>query len=47
MENHGVFVVGKDLEDLLYNAEKVENTAHIAYLCKALGESRTFSGIKE
>ena len=43
MENHGVFVVGKDLRDLLYNAETLENTARIAYFCKALGEPRTFS----
>jgi len=42
MENHGVFVVGKDLEDLLYKAETVENTARIAYLCKALGDPRDF-----
>lgn len=38
MENHGVFVVGKDLLDLFYNAEKLKNTAKIAYYCKALGE---------
>ena len=37
MENHGTFVVGKDLYDLLYKAEVVENTARIAWLCKALG----------
>jgi L-ribulose-5-phosphate 4-epimerase len=43
MENHGVFVVGKDLLDLFYNAETLENTARIAYFCKALGEPKTFS----
>ena len=37
MENHGTFVVGKDLYDLLYKAEVVENTARVAWLCKALG----------
>lgn len=42
MENHGVFVVGNDLYDLLYKAEVVENTARIAWLCKALGEPKGF-----
>lgn len=37
MENHGFFIIGKDLNDLLYKAEVVENTAKIAYLCKTLG----------
>jgi L-ribulose-5-phosphate 4-epimerase len=43
MENHGVFVVGKDLSDLLHNAETLENTARIAYYCKALGTPEPFS----
>ncbi len=42
MENHGAFVVGSDLYDLLYKAEVVENTARIAWLCKALGEPKGF-----
>jgi len=42
MENHGAFVVGSDLYDLLYKAEVVENTARIAWLCKALGEPKQF-----
>jgi len=42
MENHGVFVAGKDLYDLLYKGEVVENTARIAWLCKALGEPVEF-----
>ncbi|HUU28241.1 MAG TPA: class II aldolase/adducin family protein [archaeon] len=42
MENHGTFVVGADLYDVLYQAEVVENTARIAYLCKALGEPVKF-----
>lgn len=42
MENHGVFVIGKDLYDLLYNAEIVENTARIAYFIKALGNPKEF-----
>ena len=37
MENHGTFVVGNDLYDLLYKGEVVENTARIAWLAKALG----------
>jgi len=37
MQNHGTFIVGKNLEDILYQAEVVESTAQIAYLCKALG----------
>ena len=42
MENHGTFVVGRDLYDLLYRAEVVENTARIAWFCKALGEPEQF-----
>lgn len=42
MENHGVFVLGKDLYSLLYNAEQVENTARIAYLARDLGEPKKF-----
>jgi L-ribulose-5-phosphate 4-epimerase len=42
MENHGVFVVAQDLPNLLYNAELVENTARIAYFCKALGTVKPF-----
>lgn len=42
MENHGVFVVGKDLEELLNNAELVENTARIAYLLKTIGTPKEF-----
>ncbi len=42
MENHGVFVVGKDLDELLNNAEFVENTARIAYLLKAIGTPKEF-----
>ena len=42
MANHGVFVVGRDLYDLLYRAEVVENTARIAWFCKALGEPEQF-----
>ena len=42
MENHGVFVVGRDLYELLYTAEVVENAARIAWLCKALGEPKRF-----
>jgi L-fuculose-phosphate aldolase len=45
MENHGVFVVGTDLFDLLYNAEKVENTARIAYYCVALGDPIPFKAV--
>ncbi len=37
MENHGTFIVGTDLYDLFYKADVVENTAKIAYLCKAIG----------
>jgi len=43
MENHGIFIVGTDLYDLLYKAELVENTARIAYLCQALGTPVPFS----
>ncbi len=42
MENHGVFLVGNDLNDLFYKAEILENTAKIAYLCKTLGGPRDF-----
>lgn len=42
MQNHGVFVAGKDLYDLLYKGEVVENTARIAWLCKALGKPVEF-----
>ncbi|MBN2287899.1 MAG: class II aldolase/adducin family protein [Candidatus Glassbacteria bacterium] len=42
MQNHGVFVVGKDLYDLLYRGEVVENTARVAWLCKALGPAAGF-----
>jgi L-ribulose-5-phosphate 4-epimerase len=42
MENHGAFVVGSDLYDLLYKAEVVENTARIAWLCNSLGEPKEF-----
>ncbi|UCH63640.1 MAG: class II aldolase/adducin family protein [Fidelibacterota bacterium] len=37
MENHGVFLVGNDLPDLLYKAEVIENTARIAILCENIG----------
>lgn len=37
MENHGVFLVGNDLHDLLYKAEVIENTARIAILCQNIG----------
>ena len=43
MENHGIFIVGTDLYDLLYKAELVENTARIAYLCQALGTPVPFT----
>lgn len=43
MENHGTFLVGSDLYDLLYKAEVVENTARIAYMCEALGTPRSFT----
>ena len=43
MENHGTFVVGSDLYDLLYKAEVVENTARIAYFSEALGTPRSFT----
>lgn len=42
MENHGIFVVGKDLYDLLYKAEVVENTARIAFYCNCLGTPTPF-----
>ena len=42
MENHGVFVLGKDLYSLLYSAEQVENTARIATLARDLGEAKKF-----
>ena len=42
MENHGTFIVGKDLYDMLYKAEVVENTARIAYFCNNLGTPRSF-----
>lgn len=42
MENHGVFIIGADLSDLLYNAEKLENTAKIAYMSQALGGPKEF-----
>lgn len=37
LQNHGTFIVGKNLHDLLYNAEVVENTAKIAYFAYRLG----------
>lgn len=37
MQNHGVFVIGSDLYDILYKGEVVENTARIAYVCETLG----------
>jgi L-ribulose-5-phosphate 4-epimerase len=45
MENHGTFVVGNDLYSLLYNAEKVENTAKIAYIANSLGTVKEFEAI--
>jgi L-ribulose-5-phosphate 4-epimerase len=42
MENHGFFVTGKDLNDMLYKGEVVENAARVAYLTKALGTPVTF-----
>ena len=42
MENHGVFVVGENLYDLLYKAEVVENTARIATLCRDIGSPVEF-----
>lgn len=38
MENHGFFIIGKNLKEIFYNAELVENTAKIAWLCKSLGK---------
>jgi L-ribulose-5-phosphate 4-epimerase len=43
MQNHGFFIVGKDLNDLFYRAEMVENTAKIALLCKILGKPVEFN----
>ena len=43
MQNHGFFIIGKDLCDLFYSAEMVENTAKIAWLCKSLGKPLEFS----
>ena len=43
MENHGVFVIGEDLFDLLYKAEVVENTARIATLTQMIGNPVEFS----
>lgn len=42
MENHGTFIVGTDLYDVLYKAEVVENTAGIAYLCRDIGTPKKF-----
>jgi len=42
MENHGTFVVGENLYDLLYKAEVIENTARIAWLCRSLGKPKDF-----
>ena len=42
MENHGFFVIGNDLNDMLYKGEVVENTARVAYLTKALGTPVSF-----
>lgn len=42
MENHGVFFIGKDLYDILYKAEVVENTARIAYLLQDIGDAKKF-----
>ena len=37
MQNHGTFVVGKDLDDLYFKGDVVENTAHIACLSEMIG----------
>ncbi len=42
MENHGAFVVGTDLNDILYKGEVLENTARIAYLMRSLGDPVKF-----
>ena len=39
MENHGVFIAGKTLEEIFYKADLLENTAKIAYLSEQLGNS--------
>ena len=42
MENHGVFVIGKNLHDLLYKAEVVENAARISILTNSIGNPVEF-----
>ncbi len=42
MENHGTFIKGTDLYDILYKAEVVENTARIAYICREIGTPKEF-----
>ncbi len=36
--NHGVFVIGKDLDDLFFKSDVVENTARIAFISQMIGE---------
>lgn len=42
MQNHGVFVVGKDLLSMVYTAELIEETAKIALFSQSLGNPLSF-----
>jgi len=38
MENHGTFIIGKNLDDLFYKADVIENTAKIAFISNSIGQ---------
>jgi len=40
------FIIGKDLEDILYKAEVIENAARIAYLSEQIGEPAEFNYVE-
>lgn len=46
MQNHGFFIIGKDMEDILYKAEVIENAARIAYLSEQIGEPAEFNYVE-
>ncbi len=43
MENHGTFIVARDLWELLYRSETVEATAQTAFLARAIGNPKSFA----
>jgi L-fuculose-phosphate aldolase len=43
LQNHGVVTYGVDLDDAFFKMEKVEHTAHIAFVARMLGGEKELS----